>query len=101
MTEANLQTLWPSYTSITNNRTVLHSSAKSVHNSREKNRYTSCERERRIYTPVLHSGPYRAKNQSQAAPGDKIPSYLVVIVEATHFHLHHYPSKAGRGGTTS
>ena len=33
--------------------------------------FTSRERERRIYTPALHSGPYRAKKRSQAAPGGK------------------------------
>ena len=59
--------------------------------------FTSCERKQRIYMPVLHSGPYHAKKRSQAAPG---PPYLVVIVEAMPFHLHHYPSKAGRGSTT-
>ena len=30
----------------------------------------------------------------------QILSYLVLIVEATPFHLHHYLERAGRGGIT-
>ena len=37
--------------------------------------FTSRERERGIYAPALHSGPYRAKKRRQAVPGGK--SFLI------------------------
>ena len=56
---------------------------------------TSREHERRIYMPVLYSGPYHAKKRSLAA------LQFLFSGNCRGFHLYHYTGRAGRGGATS